>query len=232
MEVINSNFEQRLLNLHDITHWSFINFYCEFRKAPSKKLPNHVFSMLSFFTEYSFAPLFSNRSRILRVVFHSSLPRNQVAFEAWNFQGRQRNLQSPGIIGSLLDYCILLLFLELLARELLAKNHWMIGFFQVFCLFYWLDNLTALPSMGTSRPGPILVPFFCSRPWWPFTRSVFGCWRNWFGGFFCCWCQKLSTFKTERFFCLAKGREHIGRPLPFMADFAPKTGVMDPYGRP
>lgn len=58
MEVINSNFEQRLLNLHDIIHWSFINFYCEFRKAPSKKLPNHFFSMLSFFTEYSFAPFF------------------------------------------------------------------------------------------------------------------------------------------------------------------------------
>lgn len=110
MEVINSNFEQRLLNLHDIIHWSFINFYCEFRKAPSKKLPNHFFPCCHFSRNIRLPPFFSHASRILRVVFHSSLPRNKGTFEAWNFQ--RASEKSP-----------------------IARNHWITVGLWYYCCF-------------------------------------------------------------------------------------------------
>jgi len=72
----------------------------------------------------------------------------------------------------------------------------------------------------------ILVPFFCSKAVVTIYEVGFGCWRKSWRFFLLG--QNLPTF-TERF--LAKGRELLGDPY-FMADFAPKTGVIiHPYWR-
>ena len=130
-------------------------------------------------------------------------------------KGHQRNLESLGIIGSLLDDGILL-FLELLARELLVRIiGWLV--FQVFCCFigFFLLGwtfLTALPSMGTSRPGPILVPFFVPGRGDHLRGRFLGAGEIGLEGFFVVG-VKTSLQISERWKSLAKGRELFFRAL-------------------